>query len=219
MPGVGAVLAGGCSPESSAGAGDQPCDGGISASQAAMAVDEQAPPAARRSQRPPMPATVPSQSRYERCGPRGCKKPNIVFVLADDLDLVTTERFFDKVELSHLPELQAAEIEPVLDETMKLRAEGITFPNAFAPTSVCCPARATILSGKMGHNTNVLNNGGDLGGWAAFRDEDGTAVPAGQSAQRNIQPMLLAASLRLCALGLSFSGPHNPDCCNAPRRQ
>jgi hypothetical protein len=40
-----------------------------------------------------------------------------------------------------------------------------------------------------------------------------------RSGTGNIQPMLLAASLRLCALGLSFLGPHNPDCCNPPRRR
>lgn len=79
------------------------------------------------------------------------KQPNIVFILADDLDEVTSP-YWDA-----MPQTAAL-----------LRDQGIQFTNAFSPTPICCPARSTILTGKYGHNTGVLNNSGQYGGWAAF---------------------------------------------------
>ena len=36
---------------------------------------------------------------------------------------------------------------------------GVRFSNAFAVTPLCCPSRATILTGRYAHNTGVRNNG------------------------------------------------------------
>jgi arylsulfatase A-like enzyme len=36
---------------------------------------------------------------------------------------------------------------------------GIRFPRGFAVTPLCCPSRATILTGRYAHNTGVRNNG------------------------------------------------------------
>src|SRR5215212_4434038 len=53
-------------------------------------------------------------------------QPNIVFILADDLDYASTER---------------------MSETNSLLAEeGASFEEAFVSHPVCCPARATILT-------------------------------------------------------------------------
>ncbi len=79
------------------------------------------------------------------------KQPNIVFILADDLDEVVMP-YWDA-----MPQTAAL-----------LRDQGIQFTQAFSPTPICCPARSTILTGKYGHNTGVLNNSGQYGGWAAF---------------------------------------------------
>jgi arylsulfatase A-like enzyme len=82
-------------------------------------------------------------------------KTNIVVILMDDLDKVITEPYFKDV----LPHMSA------------LNSEGIYFENAFAPTALCCPARASILTGKYAHNTGVLGNQGENGGYQAFRDK------------------------------------------------
>lgn len=81
----------------------------------------------------------------------GGARPNFVFILADDLDALTTPLW------SALPRTQEL-----------LQARGITFDQAFAPTPICCAARASILTGSYGHNTGVLTNGGDFGGWDTF---------------------------------------------------
>jgi arylsulfatase A-like enzyme len=36
---------------------------------------------------------------------------------------------------------------------------GVSYPNAFAVTPLCCPSRATILTGRYAHNTGVKSNG------------------------------------------------------------
>ena len=36
---------------------------------------------------------------------------------------------------------------------------GPTFPNAFANTPLCCPARASLLTGLYARHTGVLDNG------------------------------------------------------------
>lgn len=78
-------------------------------------------------------------------------KPNIVYILTDDLDERTTP-YWD-----------------VLPKTKQLLVDtGMTFTNSFAPTPICCPARSTILTGQLGHNTGVLTNQGREGGWSTF---------------------------------------------------
>lgn len=78
-------------------------------------------------------------------------RPNIIFILADDLDIATSPIWGAMPNAARL-----------------LRDQGITFTNAFAPTPICCPARASVLTGKYGHNTGILNNAGDFGGWETF---------------------------------------------------
>jgi arylsulfatase A-like enzyme len=78
------------------------------------------------------------------------KRPNIVFVLSDDQRADT---------LGAMPNLQK-----------ELVAHGVTFANSFVPTSLCCPSRASILTGKYAHSTGVYLNIGPHGGFRAFND-------------------------------------------------
>jgi N-acetylglucosamine-6-sulfatase len=76
-------------------------------------------------------------------------KANIVFVLVDDLssDLV--------------------EYMPTFRELAKF---GVTFSNYFVTDSLCCPSRASILTGRFPHNTGVFRNTGADGGYLVFRN-------------------------------------------------
>jgi N-acetylglucosamine-6-sulfatase len=77
------------------------------------------------------------------------RRPNIVFVLADDLDVRTADL------MPRLPALMGQ--------------HGITFGRAYVTQSLCAPSRASILTGQYPHNHGVLDNTGDHGGFPAFR--------------------------------------------------
>lgn len=70
-------------------------------------------------------------------------KPNILFVLVDDMDADTINR---------APEKYAPNIKSLLLD------QGVTFPNFFVNVSLCCPSRTNILRGQCAHNTGVLTN-------------------------------------------------------------
>jgi N-acetylglucosamine-6-sulfatase len=77
-------------------------------------------------------------------------RPNIVFVLTDD-------QRFDT--LGTMPTVQR-----------ELVGRGVTFTNAFVVNALCCPSRASILTGRYSHSTNVYGNSGQYGGFGSFRD-------------------------------------------------
>ena len=78
-------------------------------------------------------------------------QPNILFVIADDLGNDALDGF--GLDIDNLPAT------PTLDQ---LRSEGITYMNNWA-TPQCSPTRASIMSGKYGIHTGVMQVPGDLG--------------------------------------------------------
>lgn len=79
-------------------------------------------------------------------------RPNIILILTDDMDL----RLASHKYMARLDQLVAR--------------RGATFTNAFVPLSLCCPSRATILTGRYAHNLQVYNNTPPDGGFPVFRD-------------------------------------------------
>ncbi|MGV0102529.1 sulfatase [Nostoc sp. DSM 114160] len=77
-------------------------------------------------------------------------KPNIVFVLVDDMDADTINRN---------PKKYAPNIKSLLID------QGVTFPNFFVNVSLCCPSRTNILRGQYAHNTGILTNSRPDGGF------------------------------------------------------
>uniref|UniRef100_A0A3B3YEM3 N-acetylglucosamine-6-sulfatase n=1 Tax=Poecilia mexicana TaxID=48701 RepID=A0A3B3YEM3_9TELE len=83
--------------------------------------------------------TLWSEQSYGLFG-QANRRPNIVLILADDLDIAM------------------GGLNP-LTKTKKLIGDtGITFTNAFVASPLCCPSRASILTGKYPHNHHVINN-------------------------------------------------------------
>jgi N-acetylglucosamine-6-sulfatase len=72
-------------------------------------------------------------------------RPNILFILTDDLDAAT---------MDHFPVLRAL-----------LSDQGATFANYFDSLSLCCPSRTTILRGQYAHNTAITGNRPPAGGF------------------------------------------------------
>jgi arylsulfatase A-like enzyme len=85
--------------------------------------------------------------------------PNIIVVMVDDMDV----RMVD-----NLPRLKTL-----------LADHGLSFSSFYAPSPVCCPARASFLRGQYPHNTGVLANDPPQGGVSTFRargDEESTVA-------------------------------------------
>ncbi|MFT4039454.1 MAG: sulfatase-like hydrolase/transferase [Thermomicrobiales bacterium] len=87
-----------------------------------------------------------------------------------------------------------------MPQTMaKFGADGTTFRNFFMTTSLCCPARATILTGLYPHHHGVYDNSdGKHGGWQGF-------VKNGNRS-RSTGPLLQAAGYRTVGLGTYLNG-------------
>src|SRR5690242_12950127 len=75
-------------------------------------------------------------------------RPNIVFVLTDDLS---------KNLIRYMPHV------------LSLKRRGMTFTNYTVSNSLCCPSRASIFTGELPHNTGVRTNTAPSGGYAAFQ--------------------------------------------------
>lgn len=84
-------------------------------------------------------------------GNEGQKKPNILYIMADDH---TTQGF--GIYGSRLASLNPT---PNLD---KLAKEGIIFDNCFCTNSICTPSRACIISGQYSQTNGVLDLEGTL---------------------------------------------------------
>lgn len=74
-------------------------------------------------------------------------QPNVVFVLTDDLSW---------------------DLLPYMPNVQRLRQRGTTFTNYFVTDSLCCPSRASILTGQYPHDTGIFRNTGADGGFLAF---------------------------------------------------
>ena len=71
--------------------------------------------------------------------PRGRERPNVLIIMTDDQPVGLFEA---------MPETRN-----------RIADEGVTFPNALVTTPLCCPSRASVLTGLYAHNHRVTTNG------------------------------------------------------------
>ena len=83
-------------------------------------------------------------------------KPNVILFLTDDRTL-NDMRVLGAVK-------------------RRIGERGTTFVRAFSPYPLCCPARATLLTGQYAHNHGVMGNKPPHGGFQAFDDDETLAV-------------------------------------------
>ncbi|MBZ0271735.1 sulfatase [bacterium] len=84
-------------------------------------------------------------------------RPDIVVIMTDDQ------------ELESYDQLRGNGLTPNLERFIADR--GVNFLNSFVTNAICCPARATFLTGQYSHNHGVLNNNRPRGGVNKFEDE------------------------------------------------
>jgi arylsulfatase A-like enzyme len=85
-------------------------------------------------------------------------RPNVVVIQADDQ---TAAQFTRRV----------------MPRTFKLLVDhGTSFRDYIATTALCCPSRASLVTGQYAHNHGVFANGGEEGGYQALRDK-GNVLP------------------------------------------
>jgi N-acetylglucosamine-6-sulfatase len=84
-------------------------------------------------------------------------KPNVVVILTDDMD-ASQMRIMDEVN-------------------SEIGDNGVTFANSFVNWAVCCPSRATLLTGQYAQNHNVRGNSANTGGgFANFNNNNTLAL-------------------------------------------
>ncbi len=90
-------------------------------------------------------------------------RPNILLILTDDQRWDTTDGTHGQEGAPVMPGTRA-----------ELADRGVEFREAFMTTPLCCPSRASILSGSYAHRTGVYRNDGENGGADDF--EDGSSL-------------------------------------------
>jgi arylsulfatase A-like enzyme len=84
------------------------------------------------------------------------RRPNLILIVTDD-QRADTLRFMPNVQ-------------------RLLAGHGVTFPNFYVTTSLCCPSRTSILTGQYSRHTGVFDNVGAHGGAVAFDDRSTLAT-------------------------------------------
>ena len=105
-----------------------------------------------KSNQSPTPSPAPlTQKTPAQPSPGPAKRPNIVFVVTDDL---------------------AWNLVQYMPHVLQMQREGVTFSNYFVTNSLCCPSRSSILTGRYPHSTGIFRNVGEDGGYQGFRTRD-----------------------------------------------
>jgi arylsulfatase A-like enzyme len=126
----------------------------------------------------PPPATGEPPAPYRaRAADGATRRPNIVFVLTDDLSW---------------------NLVPYMPHVVAMQKAGATFANYFVTDSLCCPSRASIFTGRYPHNTGVFRNTGEDGGYLVFRSRGNDRA--------TFATALSAAGYRTAMLGKYLNG-------------
>jgi arylsulfatase A-like enzyme len=88
----------------------------------------------------------------------------------------------DQAEAAGRPNVIVIETDDQTVESMKVMSnvntliadQGVTFSNSLVNFALCCPSRATFLTGQYAHNHGVLHNQAPKGGFQKFQQLRGT---------------------------------------------
>lgn len=98
-------------------------------------------------------AVASSNNGAARNGSSSSRKPNFVFIITDDQDLL----------------LDSLDYQPLLKK--HITDQGTAFSKHYCTISICCPSRVSLLTGRAAHNTNVTDVSPPYGGYPKFLSE------------------------------------------------
>jgi len=90
------------------------------------------------------------------CKSGGGRKPNIIFIMADDLGYSELGCYGQKL-------IQTPNID-------RMAADGMRFTDFYSSSAVCAPARCSLMTGKHGGHAYVRDNF-EIGEWDSFRGQ------------------------------------------------
>jgi arylsulfatase A-like enzyme len=125
--------------------------------------------------------SVPA-ARPPSAGAQATPKPNIIVLLTDDQE--------------------ARSMRVMKTVGKELKRKGVTMKRFYDNFPLCCPSRATILTGQYAHNHNVLSNQPPDGGYGVFNELHG---------ENNLPLWLQAAGYRTSYVGKFLNGYAEPD--------
>ena len=134
-------------------------------------------PAEPAVQAPPASPAAAAQNAPAQPPGAGGKRPNIVFILTDDLALNTVQ---------------------FMPHVIEMQKKGVTFANYFVTDSLCCPSRSSIFTGRFPHDTGIFRNTGNDGGFQAFHKR--------HHEQMTFATALAAAGYRTAMMGKYLNG-------------
>lgn len=95
--------------------------------------------------------------------------PNVILIVTDDQDVVLDSMVSRETDhegaRNNFPFLFQTPMKTVLN---RIAGKGATFSNAFTSSPICCPSRASILSGQYAHNSATFNNSVSGGCYGEF---------------------------------------------------
>ncbi|MBM3667175.1 MAG: hypothetical protein FJW90_06780 [Actinobacteria bacterium] len=102
-------------------------------------------------------AVFPGGGEAKRKGASKQRRPNIVMVMTDDQTVESLRSM------------------PIVEK--RLARAGVSFPNNFASFPLCCPSRATMLTGQYPDNHGVRTKQSPSGGCATLLPTEGNTLP------------------------------------------
>ncbi|HXJ64355.1 MAG TPA: sulfatase, partial [Actinomycetota bacterium] len=138
-------------------------------------------------------AAMPAPAASAAADPR----PNIVVIMTDD-------QRFDSLT-NCLPDYQRPDgpgTVPCMPNVRSLlQDQGMTFAQSDVTTSVCCPARASFLTGLYAHNHHVYTNEEPYGGFEGFKPRQASTLAT----------WLHGAGYRTGLIGKYLNGYYGPE--------
>lgn len=101
-------------------------------------------------------ASTPPASAASGVSSPSAERPNVLIITIDDLA---------SIDMPYLPRVRRL-----------MEKGGVAFSDALAPTPLCAPSRASLLSGQYAHNHGARTVNGPNGGFIAFDDRDTLAT-------------------------------------------